>query len=151
LKYLSKIKRDTHLSISVENVEPKFAFFIIPEYKDATLMQIKKVTWDTVLDISAISLSSWSDILKVQKILWKSIKNIAFSDSHGPKKGLLPGQAGGGTSYLPLESFLMKLKATAYNGFVTLEISPKELWVWTNEKITHSLEYFKDYYKKHFK
>jgi hypothetical protein len=44
LKYLAKVKRDTHLSISVENVEPKFAFFIIPEYKDATLMQIKRVT-----------------------------------------------------------------------------------------------------------
>jgi len=150
LKYLAKVKRDTHLSISVENVEPKFAFFIIPEYKDATLMQIKKVTWDTVLDISATSPATWSDILKVQKILWSSMKNIAFSDTHGPKKGLLPGQAWGWTSYLPLESFLMKLKASAYNGFITLEISPRELWVWTNEKITQNLEYFKNYYKKHF-
>lgn len=150
LRYLTKIKRDTHLSISIENVEPKFAYFIIPEYKDATLMQIKKVTWDTALDISATSPSNWGDILKVQKMLWNSIKNIAFSDTHWPKKWLLPGQAWGWTSYLPLESFLMKLKASAYNWFVTLEISPRELWVWTNEKILQNLEYFKNYYKKHF-
>ena len=151
LKYLSKVKRDTHLSISVENVEPKFAFFIIPEYKDATLMQIKKVTWDTTLDISAVSSTSWSDILKVQKILGSSLKNISFSDTHWPKKWLLPAQAWGWTSYLPLESFLMKLKASSYSGFITLEISPRELWVWTNEKIISNLEYFKKYYNKHFK
>ena len=150
LRYLNKIKRDTHLSISIENVEPKFAFFIIPEYKDATLMQIKNVTWDTVLNISAVSPSSWSDILKVQKVLWSSIKNISFSDTRGPKKGLLPWQAWWWTSYLPLESFLMKLKASSYGWFITLEISPRELWVWTNEKILQNLEYFKNYYKKHF-
>jgi sugar phosphate isomerase/epimerase len=150
LRYLSKVKRDTHLSISIENVEPRFAFFFIPEYKDATLMQIKKVTWDTSLDLSAISPTTWSDILKVQKILGNSIKNISFSDTHWPKKGLLPGQAWWGTSYLPLESFLMKLKASSYNNFITLEISPRELWVWTNEKITQSLDYFKKYFTKHF-
>lgn len=151
LRYLSKVKRDTHLSISIENVEPKFAFFIIPEYKDATLMQIKKVTWDTSLDISAVMPNSWSDILKVQKFLGSSIKNISFSDTHWSKKWLIPWQAWWGTSYLPLESFLMKLKASAYVGFITLEVSPKELWVWTNEKIIASLEYFKNYYNKHFK
>ncbi len=151
LRYLSKVKRDTHLSISIENVEPKFAFFIIPEHKDATLLQIKRVTWDTALDISQVSKSSWLDILKVQKILWSSIKNIAFSDTHGSKRWLLPWQAWGGTSYLPLESFLMKLKATSYSWLITLEISPRELWVWTNEKIIQSLEYFKNYYSKHFK
>ena len=44
LKYLLKIKRDTHITIAVQNVEPKFLFFIIPEYKNATLYEIKKVT-----------------------------------------------------------------------------------------------------------
>lgn len=150
LRYLSKVKRDTHLSISIENVEPKFILFIIPEYKDATLMQIKKITWDTALDLSSIDHSTGFDIIKAQKLLWSSMKNIYFSDTHGPKKWLLPGQAWGGTSYLPLESFLLKLKSISYNWFITLEISPRELWVGTKEKVLQNLEYFKNYYKKHF-
>ncbi|MBT3852698.1 hypothetical protein HOF65_01450 [bacterium] len=43
-KYLLKVKRDTHISIAVQNVEPKFLFFIIPEYKNASLYEIKKIT-----------------------------------------------------------------------------------------------------------
>ena len=151
LKYLSKVKRETHLAISIENVEPKFILFIIPEYKDASLIQIKKITWDTALDVSSIDQSSGLDILKAQKLLWSSIKNIYLSDIHWPKKGLLPGHAGGWTSYLPLESFLLKLKATSYSWFITLEVSPRELWVWTSEKIISNLEYFKKYYQRHFK
>ena len=151
LKYLAKIKRDTHLSISIENVEPKFILFIIPEYKDASLRQIKKITGDTALDISSIDKASGLDILKAQKILGSSLKNIYISDMYGPKKWLLPGQAWWGTSYLPLESFLMKLKASNYNWFITLEISPRELWVWNNEKILYNLDFFKKYYEKHFK
>ncbi len=150
LRYLAKVKRDTHLAISIENVEPKFILFIIPEYKDASLMQIKKITWDTALDLSSIDHSSGLDIIKAQKLLGSSLKNIYFSDTHGPKKGLLPGNAGGWTSYLPLESFLMKLKASSYNWLITLEISPRELWVWTSDKIIANLDYFKKYYMKHF-
>jgi len=84
-KYLPKIKKDTHISISIQNVEPKFIFFIIPEYGNSTLDEIKKVTGDTTLDISSID-----DILKAQKILGSSIKNIFLSDKHGTKIGVLP-------------------------------------------------------------
>jgi len=151
LRYLSKVKRETYLSISIENVEPKFILFVIPEYKDASLTQIKRVTGDSALDLSSIDQSSGFDILKAQKLLWSSIKNIYFSDKYGPKKWILPGQAWWGTSHLPLESFLMKLKAVSYAWFITLEISPRELWVWTNEKIINNLSFFKKYYTKHFK
>jgi hypothetical protein len=41
---LTHIKRDTHISICVQNVEPKFLFFVIPEYRNATFSQIKTVT-----------------------------------------------------------------------------------------------------------
>ncbi len=148
--YLPKIKRDTHLSISIRNVEPKFIFFVIPEYKNATLFEIKRLTGDTALDLSSIDSSSSLDILKAQKMLGSSMKNIYFSDKHWTKKWLLPGSAGGWTSYLPLESFLMKLRAAWYGAFITLNVNPKELWVWTEEKVLQNLEYFKSYYEKHF-
>lgn len=149
-KYLLKVKRDTHLSIWVQNVEPKLLFFIIPEYKNATLSDIKRVTGDTTLDLSNIDQSSWLDILKAQKQLWASIKNIYLSDKRGSKHWLLPGLSWGWLSYLPLETFLNRLKVTWYNWFITLKVKPSELWAWTEEKVLQNLEYNLNYYKKHF-
>jgi len=147
---LMKIKKDTHISICIQNVEPKFLFFVIPEYRNATLTQIKSVTGDTTLDILWIDSSSSMDILKAQKMLGSSIKNIFFSDRHGLKRWILPWGAGGGISYLPLESFLMKLKSVGYGGYITLKVNPKEIGVWNAERVIQNLEYMKSYYEKHF-
>lgn len=113
-KYLPKVKKETHLSIAVQNVEAKFMFFVIPEYKNSTFNQIKTITGDTTLDILGVDNSSSMDILKAQKMLGSSIKNIFFSDRDGIKSGILPGGSTGGLSSLPLESFLMALKASGY-------------------------------------
>jgi len=149
-RYLLKVKRDTHISIAIQNVEPKFLFFVIPEYKNATLFDIKKVTWDATLDLSSVDPTSWMDILKAQKMLWSSIKNIFLSDRHWSKSRILPWWAWWGISYLPLESFFMKLKISWYNGFISLKVNPKELWAWTEEKVLQNLSYSIEYYKKHF-
>lgn len=149
-KYLLKMKKDTHMSIAIQNVESKFIFFIIPEYKNATLSEIKRVTWDTTLNLLGIDSSSWMDILKAQKHLGNSVKNIFFADKRGSKIGLLPWSAGGGISYLPLESFFMKLRTGWYNGFITLKVRPAELWVGNEERVLQNLEFAKNYYLKHF-
>jgi len=148
---LAQMKQLTHLSICVQNVEPKFLFFLIPEYRNATLTQIKSVTGDTALDLLGVDSSSSMDILKAQKILGSSVKNIYFSDKYGMRRGILPGGAGGGISYLPLESFLMKLKASGYGGYVTLKVNPKEIGVGNAERVLQNLEYMKKYYEKHYK
>jgi len=147
---LMKIKKDTHISICVQNVEPKFLFFVIPEYRNATFTQIKSVTGDTTFDILGVDSSSSMDILKAQKMLGSSIKNIFFSDKHGMKRWILPGWAGGWISYLPLESFLMKLKSVGYSGYITLRVDPREIGVWNAERVEQNLEYMKNYYIKHF-
>lgn len=149
-KYLPKLKKESHISISVQNVEPKFIFFIIPEYKNATLYEIKKLTWDTALDISSINTQSWVDILKAQKILWWSMKNIYFNDKKWTIKWIMPWFSWWWTSNLPLESFLMKLKTSWYNWFITLKVRPWELWAWNEDLVLQNLEYMKSYYKKHF-
>ena len=149
-KYLIKVKRNTHLSICIQNVEPKFILFIIPEHKNSTLFEIKRVTWDTTLDIWGIDSSSSMDILKAQKILGSSIKNVFLSDKHWSKEWILPGWAWWGISYLPLESFLMKLKTSSYNWFLTLKVKPRNLWAWNEIKVLQNLEYMKSYYHKHF-
>jgi sugar phosphate isomerase/epimerase len=46
------------IDIVVQNVPPKFLFFIIPEYKNSTLDQIKKITGNTALDVLGIDASS---------------------------------------------------------------------------------------------
>ena len=148
--YLPKIKRDTHISIAIQNVAPKFKFFIIPEYKNSTFTQIKGVTGDTTLDILGVDHSSGMDILKAQKMLGTSIKNVFFSDKHGMKSGILPWGSGWGISHLPLESFLMKLKTSGYGGYITLKVNPKAIGVGNTERVLQNLEYMKKYYQKHF-
>lgn len=150
LKDLQIAKRDIHMSFCIQNVESKFIFFVIPEYKNSTLFEIKKITWNTALDISSVDSSSGMDILKSQKILWASIKNVYLWDKQWAKRWILPGKAWWGTSFLPLESFLMKLKISWYNWFITIKVRPTELWVWNEEIVLQNLEYVKNYYTKHF-
>lgn len=149
-KYLPRVKRDSGLSIAVRNVPAKFWLFVIPEYKTNTLMELKKLTWDTVLDVANIDKSTWIDLQKAQTMLGNSIKNVFLSDKNGPKEWLLPGNSGGWVSYLPLESFLMKLKTSGYNGFITLTVNPKELEAGNDELVLEKLAQVKKYYTKHF-
>jgi hypothetical protein len=44
LSYLDKIKKDNRISIAVQNIEQKFIYFVIPEYKNSNLLDIKKIT-----------------------------------------------------------------------------------------------------------
>ncbi|PZM85557.1 hypothetical protein DLH72_02085 [Candidatus Gracilibacteria bacterium] len=144
-KYLPKIKKTSNISISVQNVEPKFLFFIIPTRRNASLIEIKKVTGDTSFDVA-----NSTDILKDSAFLGNSIKNIYLSDSHLDKRGLLLGTSVGSTSNLPIESFLMKLKANGYNGLFSLKVEPKELGVGNEEKIISNLKSCISYYEKYF-
>lgn len=149
-KYLPKVKRENRISISVQNVEPKFYLFLIPEYKSNTLMEIKRITWDSTLNISNLDKNTGMDLLKAQKVLWSSIRNIFFSDRYGSREGMLPGWAWGWVSHLPLESFLMKLRTSSYSGFISIKVRPTELEVWNDEKVMHNLAYIKEYYTTHF-
>jgi len=69
IKYLPKIKKDLRISITVQNVEQKFKLFVIPEYKNNNLIELKKITQDTALNIENIDKSSGIDLLKAQNIL----------------------------------------------------------------------------------
>jgi sugar phosphate isomerase/epimerase len=149
-RYLSQRKKYYNISIAVQNVETKFRFFIIPEYKNATLSEIKKITWDTTLDLSLVDNDSGMDIIKAQKNLGNSLKNVFLNDKFWLKVGLLPWTLPGNISYLPIESFLMQLKTNGYNGFITIKVKPSELWVWNEEKILENLKNIKNYYCKYF-
>ncbi len=149
-EYLPKLKKESWISICIQNVELKFLFFIIPEYRNSTLSQLKKITGDTALDLSAIDSSSWTDILKASWELWLSIKNIFVSDRDWPNFWLVPWSIAWWLSHLPLESFFIKLKNEWYPWFFTLKVKPTEIWVGNEEKVLQNLEYVKKYYEKYF-
>lgn len=149
-KYLNKIKKDLRISIALQNVEQKFMLFVIPEYKNSNLIELKKVTGDTALNISNLDKASGIDLLKAQNMLWSSLKNVYLSDKQWLKDGLLPWDAWWGVSHLPIESFMMKLKSSWYNGFFSLRVKPQELWIWDEEKVLYNLDLVKKYFKKHF-
>lgn len=57
--YLPKVKaKRKDLTLSIVNVEPKTILFFIPEYKDATLTSIKKLTGETALHVSNVDPTS---------------------------------------------------------------------------------------------
>ncbi|NUJ98276.1 sugar phosphate isomerase/epimerase [Candidatus Gracilibacteria bacterium] len=148
--YINKIEKIPGIDICIQNVAPKFLFFIIPEYKNTTLEQIKKITGTTSLDISGIELSSGMDIIKAARILGNTMRNIFICDKNGNKDGLLPGEAGGGVSFLPLESFFMQLKTSGYKSFLSLKVEPQEISIGDDEEIKEKLGKFKEYYEKYF-
>jgi sugar phosphate isomerase/epimerase len=148
--YIWKASRDNHIVITVQNVAPKFLLFVIPEYRSNNLLDIKKVTWFTSLNLSNIESSAWMDIMKAQNILGNTIKNIYLSDRRGPKMWLLPWNAWGWISTLPLESFFMKMRTSWYGWYFSLKVNPKELSVWDDKEVIKKLADVKDYYRKHF-
>lgn len=145
-KHLIKVKSETKISISIKNVEPEFLLLVIPKYKNSSLLDIKKITWDTSLDLSIVDNWVWLDIIHSHKLLWTSLKNIYLSD----KDWALPWYAWWWISNFPLESFLMKLKTTAYNWFISLKVNPDDLWVWNEELLLQNLSNIIEYYKKYY-
>lgn len=150
IKYLNKVKKETLKTISIKNIEQKFMLFVIPEYKNANLLDVKSITWDTTLNIEAVDLSTWIDIIKSYEILWTTIKNVYLSDKDNEKTWLIPWNAWGGVSFLPIESLLMKLKMNWYSWFFSLNVKPKEIWVWNDSLVLENLSKVKKYYEKHF-
>lgn len=145
--YLAKIKqKNPDINITVINVEPKTFLFFIPEYKDATLSTIKKITEETTLSISNIDISSWIDLLKTFSLLGNTIKNVFLSDKVWNKQDVFLWKWD-----MPLESFLIKLKENGYKGLFTLKLNPKELQVWKDEQVLAKLREAKDFFEKYFK
>ncbi len=145
--YLPKVQqRNKHIDITIINVEPKTFLFLIPEYRDATLPLIKKITDRTALHISNVDPESGTDLIKTFSLLGNSICNVYLSDKTGNKEDLLPGKGD-----MPLESLLIKLAEWWYKGHFTLKVAPKELWAWDDVCVVKKLTEAKEYYMKHFK
>lgn len=92
-EYLPQVqKRNKDLHIAIINVEPKTFLFLIPEYRDATLPLIKKITGKTSLHISNVDPESGTDLIRTFSLLGNSIHNVYLSDKTGNKEELLPGK-----------------------------------------------------------
>lgn len=145
-EYLPKIQqRYKDIDIAIINIEPKTFLFVIPEYKDATLPVIKKITWKTALHISNVDPETWTDLIKTFSLLWSSICNVYLSDKTGNKDELLPGKGD-----MPLESLLIKLAEWGYKGTFILKVSPKELGAWDDENVLKHLKETQEYFLKNF-
>lgn len=145
-EYLPKVQqRSKDMDITVINVEPKTFLFIIPEYRDATLPIIKKITGKTALHISNVEPESGTDLIKTFSLLGNSIRNVYLSDKTGNKEELLPGKGD-----MPLESLLIKLADGGYKGDFTLKVTPKELGAGEDANVLKNLAEAKEYFLKHF-
>lgn len=144
--YLTKAQnKEKDITLSVLNVEPKTFLFFIPEYKDATLTTIKKVTWNTSLSISNVDPSSWVDLIKTFSMLWNTIKNVYLSDKSWTKNEVMLWKWD-----MPLRDLLWRLKENWYDWIFTIKISPKELWVGDDSLLINRIADAKKYFDKHF-
>lgn len=144
---LPKVKKENpEFFISVINVEPKTFLFFIPEYKDATLSTIKKITWDTTLSIWNVDPSSWIDLMKTFSLLWNSIRNVFLTDKTWSKQDLFLWKWD-----MPLRDLLWRLHESSYNWLFTIKISPKELSAWKDDVLLQKLSDAKAYFEKYFK
>lgn len=148
--YLKRVKKEKRISVAIQNVEQKFKLFLIPEFKNSNIVDLKNITWDTAINIQNLDKQAGLDLPTIQVQLWNTVRNIFFSDKSWNKIGLLPGQAWGWMSFLPLESFLMKQKALWYDWFFTLKVKPKNIWAWNEETVLFNLDQAKKYYERHF-
>ncbi len=143
---LPRVKKENpNIQFAVMNVEPKTFLFFIPEYKDATLTSIKKITGETALSISNVNPESGVDLIKTFSILGNSIVNVLLSDKTGVKSDLLPGKWD-----MPLETLLIRLKEGGYQRTFTLKVDPKALGVGNDETVLSRLAETYTFWKKHY-
>jgi len=137
-------KSNPPLELLVVNVEPKTLLFFVPEYKDATLPAIKKVTGKTAFSLSSVDPSSGVDLHRSFSLLGNSICNVFVADRSGSQENLLPG-----TGDLPLASVLSKLTESGYTGDYTIRLSPQEVHVGDDiQKVIEKLQAAQDFVKK---
>ncbi|MDD2917348.1 MAG: hypothetical protein PHH70_05910 [Candidatus Gracilibacteria bacterium] len=145
--YLPQVqKRHKDLDITVINVEPKTFLFLIPEYRDATLPIIKKITGKTSLYVSNVDPESGTDLIRTFSLLGNSIHNVYISDKTGNKEELLPGKGD-----MPLESLLIKLAEGGYKGNFILKVAPRELFAGDDVNVLKHMTLAREYILKHFK
>ena len=148
---LKDAQKNTDISLCIHNVESTFLFFVIPEYRNASFEKIKSVTGSASLDILAVENSAQMDIIRALAALGSSLKNIYIADKTSSVKWIIPGTWEGWLSHLPLESFLLKLKAQSYVWDISLKVTPKDIWVWDADRVLSHLIATKKYIHKHFR
>jgi sugar phosphate isomerase/epimerase len=138
-------KKHPNIQFAVINVEPKTFLFFIPEYKDATLTSIKKLTGETTLSIANINPESGVDLIKTFTVLGNSIVNVFLSDKTAAKAGLLPGKG-----EMPLETLLIRLKEGGYRRTFTLKVEPKSLGAGNDKTVFKRMAEAKQFWTKHY-
>ncbi len=139
-------KKHPDIRFAIINVEPRTFLFFIPEYKDATLTSIKKLTGETALAISHVDPESGVDLIKTFSVLGNSIVNVLLSDKTATKDHLLPGKGD-----MPLETLLIRLGEGGYDRVFTLKVDPKSLGAGDDELVLTRMAEARKFWEKHYR
>lgn len=134
------------IDFGVTNVEPKTFLFFLPEYKEANLIQIKKLTEKTGLVTDAIDITSWVDLIRTYVIFWKTIKAIFLADRKWNTTWLFPWKW-----ELPLESILIKQKRSKFKKDIILKVKPESLKIWNSKEVVRYLMASKEFIERYSK
>ncbi|RTZ92098.1 MAG: sugar phosphate isomerase/epimerase [Deltaproteobacteria bacterium] len=115
------------ISIAIENMPVSHGLFKIGTYflsnPDTLLKFAEAHNLNLTLDLTHLGTRERDFMETVRKFLATGrVKNVHFSDYDNGHEHLFPGKGS-----LPLEEVLETLRATHYNGAITLELFPREI------------------------
>jgi len=135
------------LSVTIENMPVTHGTFKVGLYflskTDALIAFAERHNLDLTLDLTHLGTREKNFLGDVQRFLATGrVKNIHFSDYAGGREHLFPGKG-----ILPLREVLESLRATHYNGAITLELFPREIegdFREMTDRLTEALGYIRE-------
>lgn len=135
------------ITINIVNAPPKTWLFVISEYGNARPEMIKKITEHTALSIENVEPESGVDLMKTFTLLGNTLTMVYLSDKDEEKNGLFPG-----VGSMPLESLLIRMKESGYNGIFSLDIAPANLEAGSSDQqIVENIQKSREFLNKYFK
>ncbi|MDD2693899.1 MAG: TIM barrel protein [Candidatus Gracilibacteria bacterium] len=134
-----------NITIAVTNAPPKTWLFIISEYGDARPETIKKITSHTALSIGNVEPESGIDLMKTFTLLGNTINHVYLTDKTEEKNYLFPGEGN-----MPLESLLIRMKESGYNGPFTLLVNADELSAGEDEQVIKRLQEARSFLERYY-
>ena len=139
------LRKKKHVQIALINAPGKTVLGFLPERAMNSISDMKKFGM-AALDTSSAASKKWGNLMSVYDHLKKLLVHVHLSNINKHKNYALPNE---GT--LPLESFLKKLKASDYQGAISIRVRPTELSAGDDEKVIAKLKKAKEFIDEYYK
>ncbi len=130
---VAKLRKKYELDIALKNSASEYTWGFLPGRSMTSVSDLQNFK-QVCLDVSNL-FGKNEDLMRVYDVLKPYMKHVHLSNVNKGKEGSLLHEG-----IMPLESFLTKLKADKYEGFLSLVVRPRALGVGDDRIMVRSLE-----------